>query len=74
MTAWDMWRWTAARDRKESFAQMDIIKPFLTTALLFALIMFMLFLDKYFRAVSEKNKRPLSQESFKIEISKGFKE
>lgn len=31
-------------------------------------------LAKYFRAVSEKNKRPLSQESFKIEVSKAFEE
>lgn len=53
---------------------MDIIKPFVTTSLLFALIMLMLFLAKYFRAVSEKNKCPLSQESFKIEMSKAFKE
>lgn len=34
----------------------------------------MLFLARYFWAVSEKNKCPLSQESFKIKMSKAFKE
>lgn len=53
---------------------MDIIKPFVTTSLLFVLIILTLFLDKYFRSVSEKkNKCPLSQELFKTEMSKAFK-
>lgn len=52
---------------------MDIIKPFVTTSLLFALIILMLFLAKYFRPASEKNKCPLSRELFKTEMSKAFK-
>lgn len=51
---------------------MDIIKPFVTTSLLFVLIM--LFSARYFLAVSEKTKCLFSLESFKIKMSKAFKE
>lgn len=61
------------RNRK-GFTQMDIIKPFVTTSLLFALIMLTLFWPNVFGQSQEKNKRPLSQESFKIEMSKAFEE
>lgn len=73
VTSWDVCWWTATRNRKCS-TQTGTTKPSVTTSLLFALIMLVPFLARYFLGSLKKNKCPLPQGSCEIDMSKALEE